>query len=156
MSEQQQFSIELEQLTDLEFKVKFDMEQVSDLLVDEPEPVGRGAGPNASRLLAAAVGNCLTASLIFCARKARAELAGVRTEVTGSLGRNEAGRFRIQGMAVRIHLPALPESRPEAVERCLSLFEDYCVVTASVRQGIPVRVEVLGREGERLFAGGTD
>jgi hypothetical protein len=34
--------------------------------------------------------------------------------------------------------------------RCLDLFEDFCVVTASVRQGIPVTVEVVGPAGEVL------
>ena len=63
------FTIELEQEQDYEFRVKFDRESVPSLLVDELEPVGHDRGPNPDRLLAVAVANCLTASLLFCMRK---------------------------------------------------------------------------------------
>ena len=39
------------------------------------------------------------------------------------------------------------------LKRCLDLFEDFCVVTASVRQGIPVSVEVLDENGASLLEG---
>jgi hypothetical protein len=57
--------------------------------MDEPEPLGEGTGPNAARVLAAAIGNCLSASLLFCLDKARVEVSVVRTKVTGSIVRNE-------------------------------------------------------------------
>jgi hypothetical protein len=31
--------------------------------------------------------------------------------------------------------------------RCLEIFEDFCIVTESVRHGIPVAVEVRGVAG---------
>ena len=34
--------------------------------------------------------------------------------------------------------------------RCFSLFEDYCVVTQAVRDGIPVGVRVLDDDGTVL------
>ncbi len=39
------------------------------LVTDEPAPLGGAAGPNPSRLLGAAVANCLAASLPFAMRK---------------------------------------------------------------------------------------
>ena len=74
----------------------------------------------------------------------------------GRLDRNEQGRWRLQDIDVRIHTPGTAPDKPRQMERCLGLFEDYCVVTASVRRGIPVRVEVIGPDGERLFVGGED
>jgi len=135
------FSISVDQVQDYEFRVKFDKEQVQDLMTDEPPPLGHDKGPNASRLLAAAVGNCLSASLVFCARKTRLELRGLHTEVAFQYARNEKGRLRVGKIDVVIS-PQFDESQPEKVQRCVELFEDYCTVSQSVRAGIPMSVSV--------------
>lgn len=59
MNEKLSFQLELEQQSDYEFRVKFDWPGVDELLLDEPEPLGHAAGPNAARLIGAAVANCL-------------------------------------------------------------------------------------------------
>ena len=106
---------------------------------DEPVPVGAGKYPNATRYLSAAVGNCLCASLAFCLRKARAEPQTIRATVRTTLGRNEKGRLRVQRMQVTIR----PEVEDLAkLERCLPLFEDFCTVSAAVREGIDIEVSV--------------
>lgn len=151
MAGEQELTVTLEHLTGLEFKVRFDWPEAAEVLMDEPEPIGGRRGPNASRLLAAAIGNCLTASLLFCLQRSKVELAGARTRVTGRIERREKGRLRLGGFAVRIDLPVAAAER-EKLDRCLGLFEDYCIVTASVRRGIPVAVEVLDRDGGVLFA----
>lgn len=148
MSDQPKFTISMEQLKDFEFKVKFDWDGVADLLLDEPAPLGGSAGPNASRILGAAVGNCLTASLLFCLGKSRVATTGAKTSVTGTIERNEKGRMRVGGFDVSITVEGLED--PSRAERCLGLFEDFCVVTASVKQGIPVNVEVVDESGNKL------
>ncbi|HET9820988.1 MAG TPA: hypothetical protein VFQ16_04115 [Burkholderiaceae bacterium] len=40
------------------------------------------------------------------------------------------------------------------LDRCLQQFEDFCVVTESVRRGIPVQVRVLDAQDTPLFAAG--
>ncbi len=138
-----EFSIHVDQIQDYEFRVKFDKESHADLLVDEPPPLGRDRGPSASRLLAAAVGNCLSASLLFCARKARVNLEGVHTLVKTQIVRGDSGRLRIGKIDVEIDPEFTPTDEGQAA-RCLAIFEDYCTVTASVRQGIPINVKVKG------------
>jgi uncharacterized OsmC-like protein len=150
MSEQT-ITVTMEQLTGLEFKVRFDWDTAGELLLDEPEPVGNRRGPNATRLVAAAVGNCLTASLVFCLQRARVPAEGLRTTVTGQVVRNEKNRLRLGGFDVRIELPEALD--PAAITRCLGLFEDFCIVTASVRQGIPVTVEVVDAKGDTVHTG---
>ena len=68
MSDTQQFSFTLEQQEDFAFLIRFDKD-IPPLLADEPPPLGHDAGPNPSRLLAASVANCLSASLLFALRK---------------------------------------------------------------------------------------
>lgn len=139
----EEVTITLEQLDDYEFKVRFDKPQYPEWLLDEPAPLGRDTGPNATRALAAAVGNCLSASLLFCARKAKVEIGPIRTQVRTQIARGERGRLRIVKVAVQID-PAIAEADRSRALRCLELFEDYCVVTQSVRDGIEVEVSVLG------------
>ncbi len=152
MPEEGRFTLHLEQLDDYEFNVKFDWESAPDIVMDEPPPLGNRGGPNASRMLAAAVANCLSASLLFCLAKADVPAESVKTAVTCKLVRNEKGRLRIGGFDVRIEVAdALRES--SRLKRCLGLFEDFCVVTASVRQGIPVTVDVTDEGGATLLEG---
>lgn len=132
------------------FLVHFDQEGVPPLLLDEPAPLGEGAGPNAARVLAAAVGNCLSASALYCLRRARIDVHDMRTTVSGSLERNDAGRLRVKAIRVRIE-PVVDQSEQPRMRRCLELFEDFCVVTQSVRRGIDVDVEVQPTH-ERLVA----
>jgi uncharacterized OsmC-like protein len=135
------FSITLERVQDYEFRVKFDKAQFQELMLDEPPPLGKDAGPNASRLLAAAVGNCLSASLAFCSQKSRVPLHGLNTKVDVRLTRNEKGRLRIGNIDVEIE-PVFEQVYAEKAKRCLGLFEDYCTVSQSFRAGIPISVSV--------------
>jgi organic hydroperoxide reductase OsmC/OhrA len=125
------------------FRVRFDHEGMPDLITDESSPLGEGKGPNPSRLLATAVGNCLAASLLFCLGKARLSVEGLEAEILTEFTRNEAGRLRIGGMKVRL-LPKWTEETATKAQRCLQIFEDFCVVTQAVRQGVPVEVQVDG------------
>jgi organic hydroperoxide reductase OsmC/OhrA len=140
-SDEHSFTIHLERTENYEFKVRFDSPSFPDIVVDEPEPIGRGAGPNASRLLAAAVGNCLSASLLFCLSKARIPVTDLKTSVETLTRRNEKGRWRIAGLRVKLN-PTVGEEDTSRAKRCLELFEGFCIVTQSVRNGIDVAVDV--------------
>jgi uncharacterized OsmC-like protein len=135
------FTLTIDWIQDYEFRVKMDKEQFQEVLMDEPPPLGKDKAPNASRFLAAAVGNCLSASLLFCARKSRVEIVGVHTEVTVRYTRNEQGRIRIGKIDVQVE-PRFAETDPARMQRCLEIFEDYCVVTQSVRKGIDISVSI--------------
>jgi organic hydroperoxide reductase OsmC/OhrA len=150
MTEKLTFGLELEQQEGFEFKVRFDWPEAPELLLDEPEPLGARKGPNAARLVAAAVANCLSASLVFCLRtKFRQNPGPVRAMATGRLERNERGRYRIAAIDVVLSLAEKFGELPHQ-ERCLEQFEDFCIVTQSIRAGIPVNVSVVDAEGKVL------
>jgi uncharacterized OsmC-like protein len=149
MSEAGQFTIHLEQEEGYDFRVKFDIDKAPELLMDEPSPLGEDNGPNASRLLAAATANCLSASLMFCLAKKEVPANSIKTEATCTLVRNDKNRLRVGRVDVRITAGnELIESKK--LGRCLDLFEDFCVVTASLREGISIGVEVVNEAGEVL------
>jgi uncharacterized OsmC-like protein len=135
-----EFAMQVEQVDGFEFKVRFDKEQFGELLMDEPPPLGKDAAPNAARILAAAIGNCLSASLVFCLQRSGVKTQGMRTDVKVQIVRNEQRRLRVGQVDVTLH-PNLPADS-EALAKCLPSFEDFCTITQSVRNGIDVKVRV--------------
>lgn len=141
-------SVRLVQAQDYAFDVDFG-DGVATLRADEPPPLGQGAGPSPVQLLAAAVGNCLSASLLFALRKFKQQPDPIRTEVTAEVGRNIEGRLRVLGMKVTLTL-GVPAAQLQHLDRVLGGFEAYCTVTQSVAGAIPVAVSVRDADGQLL------
>lgn len=141
-------TVRLEQRRDYQIENHFGG-GVAVLLGDEPPPLGQGAGPEPVQLLAAAVGNCLMASLLFALRKYKQQPEPLRAEVSAEVGRNPQGRLRVLSLAARLTL-GVPVEALDHMERVLTQFESFCTVTESVRQGIPVTVEVFDAQGAKL------
>ena len=141
MSTQEQVTVTLTQLADYTFNVQFDDTDLPSLVTDEPPPLGSGKGPNPSRMLLVAIANCLSASLLFAMRKYKNAPGTLRAVVRGTLGRNADNRLRVQHVQVDLHLPE-PGDDYSHFERILETFENFCVVTESVRSGIEVAVNV--------------
>lgn len=140
--------ITLHQQQNYQFQVDFG-EGVAPLLADEPAPLGSGQGPSPVQLLAAAVGNCLSDSLLFALRKFKQAPEPLRCTVDAEVGRNEQKRLRVLKMTAALHL-GVPASRLEHLDRVLEQFEAYCTVTQSVGQGIPIELQVFDSTGQRL------
>jgi uncharacterized OsmC-like protein len=139
---EEEFATKLEQLKDYAFEVTFDKEGFQPLRMDEPKPLGTETGPNAARYLSGAVGHCLSTSLFFCLQKSRIRMKHISTKVHTSLARNEAGRWRIRNIKINIKADPLNEQDRDRMKRCLDIFEDFCIVTQSVRNGINVETTV--------------
>lgn len=149
MSETQTVEVSLRQVGDYEFNVRFDGAALGELMTDEPPPLGQGHGPNPSRLLATAVANCLAASLLFALRKFGNTPAPLTARARATVARNPGGRWRVPRIEVDLQLADAAESL-QHLNRVLAQFEDFCVVTGSVRQGIEVEVRVLDPAGTAL------
>lgn len=122
---------------------------IAKTVADEPAPIGDGAGPSPSQLLAAAVGSCLSASLLFAHGKFNEDPGNLTTMVICQVGRNENNRLRVTGINVTITLGVVPKSL-DHLERALMQFEDFCTVSQSVRTGIPFAVTVMSPDGRVL------
>jgi len=118
------------------------------------ELVGKNAGPNPSRMLSAAVDNCLSSSLLFCLSKARVGVDDLKASVETVMRRNEKGRWRIASLKVKLHPAIRAEDIPRS-KRCLEVFEDFCIVTESVRKGIEVNVDIEMESSDRTQSRGA-
>ncbi len=147
MSESQA-RVTLRQQQDYRFEIDFGG-GVPALIGDEKAPLGSGTGPTPVQLLAAAVGNCLSDSLLFALRKFKQAPEPISTEVTADIGRNAEGRLRVLGMAVRLQL-GVPADTLQHLDRVLEQFENFCTVASSVSQGIPMQVAVFDATGRQL------
>jgi organic hydroperoxide reductase OsmC/OhrA len=133
------FQLQIERVHDYEFRVRFDRPGVPELVIDEPPPLGQEAGPNPARVLAAAVGSCLSASLAFCLNRAKVPLRDLTTDVNVDLERNDHKRLRVGRISVLLH-PVVDD--PNGLANCMETYEDFCVVTQSVREGLDVQVGI--------------
>ncbi|MCE7741945.1 MAG: OsmC family protein [Candidatus Heimdallarchaeota archaeon] len=138
-----EYTIKMKRLDNYKFEVDFGSEIIPNILTDEPTslPGGEGKGPTASMLLAAAVGNCLSASLIFCSTKKQVDLLELETTVKFKRERNEKGFWRISEMEV--DLEPVIDDKDGKFQRCEEIFKDYCIITQSVETGIPIKVNLL-------------
>ncbi|MBA7607548.1 hypothetical protein ES703_14707 [subsurface metagenome] len=99
-------------------------------------------GPNPSRLLGMALLGCLSASFIFCLKKRNFSIDDLKSEAEVVIGRNNRGLLRVK--KVNVHIISKiddPKARKRA-DQCRKMFETYCTVTAAVRDGIEVNVNL--------------
>ena len=152
MSENDGIRLVLEQEGPYAFKVSFEGTALEPLHTDEAAPLGGGNGPGPSDLLLAGVANCLAASLVFALRKFKNTPGPIRAEITASKERNAEGRWRIPRAQVVITLADKAASL-EHFDRVLGQFEQFCIVTQSVRDGIEVDVAIVDADGARFVPG---
>ena len=115
--------------------------KVEDCYIDETnKKPAEMWGPNPSRMLGMAVLGCLSASFIFCLKKKDFKVEDLNAKAEVTVARNEKGFWRVKNIDVIIK-PKIdtPDMRKRA-DRCRKMFEDYCIVTQAVREGINVEV----------------
>ena len=142
LGKEERNKVKLELLGGYRFKISFQDAEKTSFIMDEPPPLGELRGPNAARVLAASVLNCLSASLIYCLGKSKIAVRSMNGEAEPIVSRNKEGYWRV----ARINVSLYPEieGNPDQTRlaRCLDVFENYCVVTGAVRNGLEVDVKV--------------
>ncbi|MFX0069913.1 MAG: OsmC family protein [Candidatus Hermodarchaeota archaeon] len=135
---------------DLIFKVNLGYDNVKELIIDETmEEKSKQKGPDAAELLAMAILSCLNASFIFCLQKRNLSVEDLEARAEVSFKKIERGYVRIKKIDVKI----VPKSNDplviKRVNQCIKkmknenmFFEESCIITESVRQGIEVNVDI--------------
>ena len=141
-------SVTITQKENYQFLVDFGAAMPT-LIADEPAPLGKGEGPAPTHMLAAALANCLSASLLFSLRKFKQDAGGITTTATCVVDRNADNRLRVVRIDVAIKL-GKSGAELEHLDRILGQFEAFCTVSQSVQAGIPVEIVVTDSKGERL------
>lgn len=141
-------TVELIQQQDYRFDMHFG-DGIPVVFGDEPAPLGTGRGPSPVQLLCAAVGNCLSDSLLFALRKYKQAPDPLRCAVSAEVGRNSESRLRVLHISVSLHL-GVPAAQLAHLDRALAQFEDFCTVTQSVSAAIPVTLHVFDSTGVQL------
>ncbi len=149
MSTGSEVRVAVNQVGDYAFRVEFEGTHLDALITDEPSPLGHDEGPNPSRLLLAAIGNCMAASLLFALRKFRNQPGPIVATIRATPERNASGRWRIPKAEVELRLAEAAASHVQ-MDRILAQFEEFCIVTQSVREGIAVSARVVDAEGRQL------
>jgi uncharacterized OsmC-like protein len=130
--------VELVQVEKFEFEATFPGARYPGLTVDESPPAGHDAGPNPTRSLCLAVGHCMSSTLTNTCDRAHVRIRPIRTTVRATVGRNDKGRWRVQQLEVEIDTGPVDAADRAAFDHCVEIFPDYCTVSGSVRQGIPI------------------
>ncbi|MBK8692340.1 MAG: hypothetical protein IPN17_08560 [Deltaproteobacteria bacterium] len=120
--------------------MKFDQEQFETLSLDEPR---RSVATRLQREPASSPPPSATASpraSSSACRRRRSLLQGVSADVDVEIVRNPQQAAASAKVNVTLHTK-LPADHP-ALTSCLATFEDFCIVTQSVRGGIDVAVKV--------------
>lgn len=108
------------------------------LLIDRPVAKGgEDRGPLGGELLLLSLGGCFMSTLLAAIRARNAPVSGVRVTVQGTVAESP-GRF--SELAVRV---SADHEDPDLLRKLISIAEQGCLVTNTLKQGMPVSCELV-------------
>ena len=112
-----------------------------DLLMREPFGIGIDYGPEAVTLFTMSAAYCMAASLNYYLAKARVLPTTLRAKGHVEMRLTDEHYRRIKCLDIDIRIE-VAEKEHKRLERALSRFNDFCIITESIRGSFPVRVQV--------------
>jgi organic hydroperoxide reductase OsmC/OhrA len=126
-----------------EIEVKFPKMESYKLSIEAPPELGgKGKAPNPDRVLAAAVGGCLTLSFLLNLQGLRLYPKELNTKVKANIRPDDKGLPRFKSIDVEITPVFEGAINKETLKKVLDTFQYFCTVTQAVRSGVPVNVTV--------------
>ena len=111
-----------------------------------PEFSGRGRYPCPDQVFLASIGGCLLTTFLHFKMRLGLEIEDVRISVEGEVGLVGAEGYRLKGVEATIYVKAV-EGEERLARRCAELARDYCHITKSIEEALPIRVHVEVEEG---------
>ena len=145
MPDSEHYNIGLTWTNDLIFKLDFSgLANVPELFLDETNAApSEKVGVTPARLLGMSVMGCLSSSFLFCMSKRQFTPDEFHAEAEVIAGRNEEGRLRIQEIKVNLYPKFSDPEAKSRLEECKKIFEKFCTVSASVREGIQITTNII-------------
>ena len=104
---------------------------------------GCGRGANPEELLLASVGACFVSTWAIFLKKLNVAYAEPALRVTGELGKDPAGGFKMLSAKIHARVPSsLFAERKADIEKTLQLAGKYCIVSKATKASMPVEVVV--------------
>ncbi len=104
---------------------------------------GSGGKANPEELLLAAIAACFSSTWAIFLKKLGLDLADPAVAVSGELGPDPAGGFRMTKAVIRVRVPAaLLAAERSKVEKTLQLAEKYCIISKVARAAMSLTVEI--------------
>lgn len=143
MSEETKTKVGIRLEKDMIFRCDMGEMALKDCYIDETNQEEADMwGPNPAKLLGMALLGCLSASFIFCLKKRKLSVDDLKAEAEVIIGRNEKGFIRVKKINVNITSKIDDLASRKRADQCRKMFENYCTVTAAVREGIEVNVNL--------------
>ncbi|MBA7641054.1 hypothetical protein ES703_48726 [subsurface metagenome] len=135
---------------DMIFKVNFGYNKLKELFIDETlNEKSQIWGPDAAQLLAMALLGCLNASFLFCLNKRNLTVDDLEAHAEVSFKKIEKGYIRVDKIDVKIVPKSNDHDTLKRINQCIKkmkndkmFFEETCIITASVREGINIDVNI--------------
>jgi uncharacterized OsmC-like protein len=127
---------------------KVNIKDYPEFIMDEPKEFhGNDKGPSAGEFLLVSIAGCQGVSFKFCLQKFGIETEYMIVHVESKMSHVWHEEFDREILNI-VHINVLidvklkdPEDQEDLLE-CFNVFQKYCVVTTSIRRGIPVDVKL--------------
>jgi peroxiredoxin-like protein len=103
---------------------------------------GCGVGANPEELLLGAVAACFVNTWAIFLKKLNVAYTEPAVRVSGTLGKDPAGGYKMLEMTVHARVPAPLMQQKAQIEKTLQLAEKYCIISKVAKTAMPLRVKV--------------
>lgn len=135
------FEAELNWIKNFVFEITVD--DFPKFYMDELQPVGEDSAPNPADYLLVSVGGCIASSFLYSALKFSIPLKKLQVKVRGEYVRKN-NRIRVGKINVELHIDLdVEKTSYEDLELCVNAFRKYCIISESVKEGIPMDISLV-------------